>query len=177
MGELNNLTTIEERLFISENAKLTTLGSFPALQSIAGFFRVDQNPVLTSLGSFPSLTSIGISNRTSIRVTGNAMLSSCNLLTEFFTGGMYDVSPGMIILGVVPEDSSLNNAVGCRTVTEITDAAAAVPHTITLITPTGNTTIDHDVVVAQTIRFNVGGGATGWTSAITGDVLLPLIQQ
>ena len=174
LGELNNLTTIEERLFISENAKLTTLGSFPALQSIAGFFRVDKNPVLTSLGSFPSLTSIGMSNATSIRVTGNAMLSSCNLLTEFLTGGMYDVSPGMIILGVVPEDSSLNNAVGCRTVTEITDAAAAVPHTITLITPTGNTTIDHDVVVAQTIRFNVGGGATGWTSAITGENFITL---
>ena len=174
LGTLGSLTTIEERLFISENEKLTTLGSFPALQSIAGFFRVDKNPDLTSLGSFPSLTSIGITNTTSIRVTGNAMLSSCNLLTEFLPGGMYDVSPGVITLGIDPDDGSLNNAEGCRTVMEITDAAAAVPHTITLITPTGNTTIDHDVVVAQTISFNVGGGATGWTSAITGDNFITL---
>ena len=166
LGELNNLTTIEERLFISNNANLTTLGSFPALQSIAGFFRVEKNPILTSLGSFPSLTSIGISNMTSIRVTGNAMLSNCNLLTEFLMGGMYDVSPGMIILGIDPEDNT-NNADGCRTVDQITDAAAAVPHAITLITPTGNTTIDHDVVVAQTIMFTVGGGASGWSSSIT----------
>ena len=50
----------------------------------------------------------------------------------------------------------------------VTITQSAAPHTITLTSPTGDTTIDHDVVVAQTIRFNVGGGATGWTSEITG---------
>ena len=181
LGSFPVLVSIGEHFFISNNASLTTLGSFPELETVSQLFRVDKNDSLTSLGNFPSLMNIGngVDTDNSLRVTGNAMLSNCNLLAEFLPGGMYDVSPGVIILGIDREDSinnedSFNNAVGCRTVEEITNAAAAVPHTITLITPTGNTTIDHDVVVAQTIRFNVGGGATGWTSAITGDNFITL---
>ena len=37
--------------------------------------------------------------------------------------------------------------------------------------------LSHDVVVAQTIRFNVGGGATDWTSAITGDDFITLTDD
>ena len=175
LGSFPVLVSIGEHFFISENASLTTLGSFPELETVSRLFRVDRNDSLTSLGNFPSLMNIGNGADTdnSLRVTGNGMLSNCHLLTEFLMGGMYDVSPGIIILGEDPDNGSFNNAVGCRTVEEITNAAAAVPHTITLITPTG-TTIDHDVVVAQTIRFNVGGGATGWTSAITGDNFIAL---
>ena len=50
------------------------------------------------------------------------------------------------------------------------------PHTIMLTSHTDGDSIAiaYDEVVAQTIMFSIGGGATGWTSEITGDDFITL---
>ena len=56
-------------------------------------------------------------------------------------------------------------------------AAPADPPTLTLTPPHTDgdiIRIDHTTGDVQTIEFNVGGGATGWTSAITGDDFITL---
>ena len=52
----------------------------------------------------------------------------------------------------------------------------AAPPTLVL-TSDATVTLDHDVTDAQTIRFTVGGGASGWTSAITGDTFIILADD
>ena len=100
------------------NRELTTLGNFPDLQSIGGYFRVFRNAKLTALGDFPVLTNIGIggttvpslnnryTNNVSMVVEENPRLSDCYyVLTEFLSGGTHAVSGGIYIN---------NNAVGCN---------------------------------------------------------------
>ena len=71
LNDLNNLQTIGGGFFVSSNA-LTTLGNFPALQSIGGTVSVIGNAKLTTLGNFPALQSIG----GSVSVIDNAKLTT-----------------------------------------------------------------------------------------------------
>ena len=175
LGDFSVLQTIGEDFQVSTNAKLTDLGDFSALQTIGGLFYVTNNDTLTTLGNFPALTSIGIGsasipslsqgrNNVSIVVEDNSSLSDCYVLTEFLPGGDHAVS-GKIYVN--------NNALGCNSGDEI---IAAVPHTIMLTSHTDGESIAiaYDEVVAQTIIFSIGGGATGWTSATTGDDFITL---
>ena len=56
---------------VSSNVALTSLGDFPALQTIGGTFWVSGNDTLTSLGGFPMLASIGSSDGVYVPSTGN----------------------------------------------------------------------------------------------------------
>ena len=61
------------------------------------------------------------------------------------------------------------------TITQLARVVAGPPTLLLTSPPT--VMLSHDVVVAQTIRFNVGGGATDWTSAITGDDFITLTDD
>ena len=175
LGNFPVLETIEKSFRVDNNGKLTDLGDFPVLQTIGGYFYVSGNSELTDLGDFPALTSIGVEevyvlsegrtiDSVSIVVESNSSLSDCYVLTEFLTGGDHAVSGGIYIN---------NNALGCNSGDEI---KASAPHTIMLTSHTDGESIAiaYDEVVAQTIMFGVGGGATGWTSATTGDDFITL---
>ena len=56
----------------NSNPQLTTLGDFPALQSIGGFFQVTNNDTLTTLGDFPVLQTIG----GELIISGNSTLET-----------------------------------------------------------------------------------------------------
>ena len=170
LGDFPTLQTIGGYFEVSGNNTLTSLGNFPALQTIGEYFAVSFNDSLTTLENFPALTSIGIGaayvpslsenrDNISIVVEDNSSLSDCYTLTDFLPGGDHAVS-GEIYIN--------NNALGCNSGDEI---IAAVPHTIMLTSHTDGDSIAiaYDEVVAQTIMFSIGGGATGWTSEITGD--------
>ena len=66
-----------------------------------------------------------------------------------------------------------NNATGCDSGGEI---MASAPHTIMLTSHTDGDSIAiaYNEVATQTIMFSIGGGATGWTSDITGDDFITL---
>ena len=170
LGDFTVLETIGGGFYVYENSKLTDLGDFPVLQSIGGGFSVRDNIELTDLGDFPNLTSIGVAtayvpskgertDSVSIVVENNSSLSDCYTLVEFLPGGATAVSG---------EISINNNALGCSSGGEI---MASAPHTIMLTSHTegDSIAIAYDEVTTQTIMFSIGGGATGWTSDITGD--------
>ena len=168
LGDFPALDSIGRYFSVSSNDRLTTLGDFTALQTIGEYFRVISNDTLTTIGNFSNLISIGVRNgiyipslderrdTVSIVVENNSSLSDCYTLAEFLPGGATAVS-GEIYIN--------NNAVGCNSEGEI----IAAPHTIMLTSHTegDSVAIAYDEVVAQTIMFSIGGGATGWTSAIT----------
>ena len=141
------------------NNTLATL-DFSDLQSIGGEFRLLGNDTLATLGNFSNLISIGVrnnvyipsldssSNNVSIVVERNRSLSTCCVLTDFFSDG---VNVGKIFIN--------DNAMGCNTESEINAT------TLTLIS--SNDTIAYNDTDSIAINFNVGCGATGWTSAIT----------
>ena len=176
LGDFNHLQNIGSYFSVNNNPLLQTLGNFNHLQNIEKHFYVNNNVALFSLGSFSSLTDIGIgsayvfsvddyiSNDVSIVVEGNSSLSDCYTLADLFPGGDHAVSGGIYIN---------DNALGCNSGDEI---IAAVPHTIMLTSHTDGDSIAiaYDEVVAQTIMFSIGGGATGWTSDITGDDFITL---
>ena len=175
LNGLNNLQTIGGYFLVQGNGELTDLGDFSVLQSIGGLFYVTNNDTLTTLGNFPALTSIGTGtvpvpsvggnvDNVSIVVEANSSLSDCYTLTDFFPGGAHAVSGDIYIN---------NNALGCSSGDEI---IPAVPHTIMLTSHTDGDSIAiaYDGVTTQTIMFSIGGGATGWTSDITGDDFITL---
>ena len=167
LGDFPALQTIGGIFYVFSNDELTDLGNFPVLQTIGGYFRVWRNDKLTTLRNFTTLTSIGSTNvgsNVSIQVEDNSSLSDCYTLTDFLPGGSHAVS-GEIYIN--------NNAVGCNNGDEI---MASAPHTIILTSHTDGESIAiaYDEVVAQTIIFSIGGGATGWTSEITGDDFITL---
>ena len=176
LGDFPVLQTIGGYFYVERNTELTDLGDFPVLQSIGGYFNVQRNNDLTTLGNFPSLTSIGVGRinvrsegRTidgvSIVVENNSSLSDCYTLTDFFPGEATAVS-GRIYIN--------NNAFGCNSGDEI---MASAPHTIMLTSHTDGDSIiaiAYDEVTTQTFMFSIGGGATGWTSATTGDDFITL---
>ena len=164
------------RLYSLGNRALQTLGYFTSLNSIGGHFEVHDNDNLISLGDFPALSSIGTadnrvfinslngySNNVSIVVEVNSSLSDCSVLIDFLPGGTHAVS-GEIYIN--------DNAVGCNSGDEI----KAAPHTIMLTSHTDGDSIAiaYNEVTTQTIMFSIGGGATGWTSDITGDDFITL---
>ena len=174
-GSQNAINVLHGYFFIRSNPKLESLGTFPRLKRIGTSFTVRSHNILRFLYDFPSLISIGEGNpyvpsegdnsaNTSIVVEGNPNLSDCYTLTEFLSGGATVVNGGIYIN---------NNATGCSSGDEI---MAAVPHTIMLTSHTDGDSIAiaYDEVVEQTIMFSIGGGATGWTSAITGDDFITL---
>ena len=168
IGDFTALQIIGEHFSVSSNDQLTTLGDFTALQTIGEYFRVISNDTLTTIGNFSNLISIGVGNgiyipslderrdTVSIMVENNSSLSDCYTLAEFLSGGSTAVSGDIYIN---------NNAVGCNSERDI----IAAPHTIMLTSHTegDSVAIAYDEVVAQTIMFSIGGGATGWTSTIT----------
>ena len=176
LGNFPVLQSIGGYFSVGSNYRLTDLGDFPALQTIGRYFYVTNNDTLTSLGNFPALTRIGkglafvpglnnrVINNVSIVVEENIRLSDCYTLTDFLTGGLYPVS-GEIYID--------NNAVGCSSGDEI---KASAPHIIMLTfhTDGDSIAIAYDEVTTQTIMFSIGGGATGWTSDITGDDFITL---
>ena len=164
LGDFPDLQTIGGSFSVYNNNILTDLGDFPVLQSIEGNFRVTDNDTLTTLGNFPVLTSIGTGSTNrgsniSIQIESNSSLSDCYTLTDFLPGGDHAVSGNIYIN---------NNALGCSSGGEI---MASAPHTIMLTSHTDGDSIAiaYDEVTTQTIMFSIGGGATGWTSDITGD--------
>ena len=170
MGNFPALKSIGGRVSIFNNGALETMGDFSALKSIGGYLYIQNNAKLLSLGNFSALTSIGSSrvyvpsisdnvDNVSIVVEDNSSLSDCYVLTDFLPGGSHAVSGGIYIN---------NNAVGCNSRDEI---MASAPHTIMLTSHTDGDSISiaYDEVTTQTIMFSIGGGATGWTSDITGD--------
>ena len=171
LGDFPALDSIGGFFDVFGNNQLTTLGDFPDLQTIGSYFVVEINARLTTLGNFSNLTSIGRGyvsdlgrNNISIWIAGNSSLSDCYVLTEFLPGGAHAVS-GEIYIN--------DNAVGCNSGDEI---MASAPHTIILTSHTDGDSIAiaYDEVTTQTIMFSIGGGATGWTSAITGDDFITL---
>ena len=103
------------------DAKLTTLGNFPALQSIGGYFRVSDNDQLRTLGDFPTLNKIGIgesyvpsegqtTDSVSIVVERNNNLLLCSWLESFLPTETHAVTGDIYIN---------NNATGCATTEEI----------------------------------------------------------
>ena len=175
LTDLTHLQTIGGYFYVESNNELTDLGDFPTLQTIGIFFSVRSNDILTTLGNFSALTSIGIGSTTvpslggfttgvSIVIEDNSSLSDCYTLTDFLPGGAHAVS-GEIYIN--------NNALGCSSGDEIKTSA---PHTIMLTSHTDGDSIAiaYNEVVTQTIMFSIGGGATGWTSAITGDDFITL---
>ena len=178
IGSFPKLKTIGGYYQISSNDSLVNVGDFPALQTIGGTFYVTNNDTLTTLGNFPQLMSIGTNDNDSVNIPSegrnisnvsvviesNTNLSNCQTLTDFLLGGVHAVSGGIYIN---------NNALGCSSGDEI---KASAPHTIMLTSHTDGDSIAiaYDEVVAQTIMFSIGGGATGWTSDITGDNFITL---
>ena len=174
IGSFPKLKTIGGYYQISSNDSLVNVGDFPVLQAIGGTFYVTNNDTLTTLGNFPQLMSIGTNDSVNIPSEGrnisdvsvviesNTNLSNCQTLTEFLRDGAVS---GEIFIN--------NNALGCSSGDEI---KASAPHTIMLTSHTDGDSIAvaYDVVAAQTIMFSIGGGATGWTSAITGDDFITL---
>ena len=161
LNALNNLQTIGGYFEVRDNRKLTTLGDFPVLQTIGGHFEVSSNRELTSLGYFSTLTSIGIgrsllprrlqyTDSVSIAVAGNPRLSTCCVLTDFFSNGVNAVIGSIFIT---------NNTMGCNSESDI--------NTTTLRLTSSNESITHNDTDSIAIDFTVGCGATGWTSAIT----------
>ena len=174
-GSQNAINVLHGYFFIRSNPKLESLGTFPRLKRIGTSFTVRSHNILRFLYDFPSLISIGVgtpyvpsegdnSANTSIVVESNPNLSDCYTLTEFLSGGATVVNGGIYIN---------NNATGCSSGDEI---MASAPHTIMLTSHTDGDSIAiaYDEVVAQTIMFSIGGGATGWASAITGDGFITL---
>ena len=175
LGNFSVLRSIGEYFNVYNNAQLTDLGDFPVLRTIGEYFNVTNNDTLTALGKFPALTSIGVGSITvpsldeytedvSILVEDNSSLSDCYTLTDLLPGGSHTVSGGIYIN---------NNALGCSSGDEIIMSA---PHTIKLISHTDGDSIAiaYNDVDPQIITFEVGGGATGWTSEITGDDFITL---
>ena len=175
MGNFPVLQTIGGDFNVFNNDTLTDLGDFPVLQTIGGYFSVVSNDSLTTLGNFSALTSIGVGNlavpslgrytsNVSIVVENNSSLSDCYTLAEFLPDGSTVVS-GKIYIN--------NNALGCNSESDI---IASAPHTIMLTSHTegDSIAIAYNEVSAQTIMFSIGGGATGWTSEITGDDFITL---
>ena len=175
-GNFPMLSGIGGYFLIRASDSLTSVGSFPRLATVGGYFAVRGTKILHSLYEFPSLTSIGTGNpyvpsrgvsvaNTSIVVEGNPNLSDCYTLTEFLSDGATVVSGGIYISGNATDG-------GCNSPEEI---IAAVPMImLTSHTDGESIAIAYDEVVAQTITFSIGGGATGWASAITGDDFITL---
>ena len=185
INDLNNLQTIGDSLSVSGNNQLTTLGDFTALQTIGGFnvrynnelttlgdfsnlqsiggsFEVEYNRKLTNLGDFPVLTSIGIrsayvpslgrsTSNVSIVVEDNINLALCSWVEKFIPTGTNAVT-GRIYIN--------NNADGCNS-TEVNPP-------VLIVTTFEDTTINHDATDVLTITFDLGGGAIGWESSVTG---------
>ena len=174
-GSQNAINVLHGYFFIRSNPKLESLGTFPRLKKIGTSFTARGHDSLRFLYDFPSLTNIGTGSphvpseggsqpNTSIVVEDNDSLSNCQILTDFLPGGTHPVSGGRYIN---------NNATGCNSGGEI---KASAPPTIMLTSHTDGDSIAiaYDEVVEQTIMFSIGGGATGWTSAITGDNFITL---
>ena len=173
-GEQNSVGRLHGYFFIRSNSKLESLGTFPRLKRIGTSFTARGHDSLRFLYDFPSLISIGTGSpfvpstpspgSTSIVVEDNPLLFYCYTLTEFLTGGTHAVS-GEIYIN--------NNATGCDSGGEI---MASAPHTIMLTSHTDGDSIAiaYNEVATQTIMFSIGGGATGWTSDITGDDFITL---
>ena len=182
-GSQNDEDVLHGYFFIRTNPKLESVGTFPLLKRIGTSFTVRGHDSLRFLYEFPALTSIGTGNpyvpsanaanvgtprgipgNTSIVVEDNSNLSDCSTLTDFLLGGTHLVSGGRYIN---------NNATGCNSGGEI---KASAPHTIMLTSHTDGDSIAiaYNEDTTQTIMFSIGGGATGWTSAITGDGFITL---
>ena len=147
---LHDIVRITENLNIQQNDQLVNLNGFNNLQTIGGYFSVQNNDTLTFLGNFPALTSIGIeTGGVSISVSNNPRLSTCCVLTDFFSDGVNAVSGSISITG---------NATGCNSKSEI--------NVITLTLTSSDDTIAYNDTDFIAIDFTVGCGATGWTSAI-----------
>ena len=177
LEDFSNLQSIGGFLSVQQNNVLTTFGDFPSLQSIGGGLIVQNNDTLTTLGNFPALTSIGINNdvqipslgevrnNVSMVVENNSSLSNCSVLADLLPGEVHAVSGDIYIN---------NNATGCNSPSEIIAVADAAPMIMLISHTDGDSiAIAYDEVVAQTIMFSIGG-ATGWTSAITGDDFITL---
>ncbi|MCE7924146.1 MAG: T9SS C-terminal target domain-containing protein [Haliscomenobacteraceae bacterium CHB4] len=57
---LDNLQTVNEYVYIQDNASLTTLNTMNNLTSIGQYLTVDNHPSLTSLNAFGSLETVGL---------------------------------------------------------------------------------------------------------------------
>ena len=150
LTSLRNIVRITGNLNIQQNGQLVNLNGFNNLQTIGGYFEVKDNDTLTFLGNFPALTSIGITGGISISVSNNPRLSTCCVLTDFFSDGVNAVSGDIFIN---------DNAMGCNSESDI--------NVITLTLTSSDDTIAYNDTDFIAIDFTVGCGATGWTSAIT----------
>ena len=125
LGDFPALERIDWNFFIQENANLEGVGSFPSLTTIGQYFSIRSNDNLVYLYDFPLLTSIGSArgdfqrtstvaendDNLSITIQDNPLLKYCCVLTNFRSGGTYQVSGSVYIN---------RNASGCSSDSEAT---------------------------------------------------------